>query len=248
MISANVHSFAKGMNPSMRLRIGLRACGMTAALLGTTLGVVSPSQACNTSPQAEAYVVSAQALGGLVNVPPTPDSKFPPGGTTSLPTLNLGPVNVDALLTATTAGDVKAGTASSSATTAHLVLTIPLVGSLDVTAIKAACDAPASPGTATGTSTIATAVFTPVPPAAPLPPAPPVTIAIPTGVNQTVTVPLLGTIVFNKQTTDKDGDLTVEAADVTLVGGQEVVLGYAMCGGAMPSTSGTMQHKHTPQQ
>jgi hypothetical protein len=243
MISANVHSFAKDMNPSMRLRIGLRACGMTAALLGTTLGVVSPSQACNTSPQAEAYVVSAQALGGLVNVPPTPDSKFPPGGTTSLPTLNLGPVNVDALLTATTAGDVKAGTASSSATTAHLVLTIPLVGSLDVTAIKAACDAPASPGTATGTSTIATAVFTPVPPAAP-----PVTIAIPTGVNQTVTVPLLGTIVFNKQTTDKDGDLTVEAADVTLVGGQEVVLGYAMCGGAMPSTSGTMQHKHTPQQ
>jgi len=223
------------MKSSMRLRIGLRACGMTAALLGTTLGVVPPSQADNTSPQAEAYVVSAQALGGLVAVPPTPDSKFPPGGTTSLPTLILGPVNTDALLTATTAGDAKAGTASASATTAHLVLTVPLVGSLDVTAIKASCDAPALPGAATGTSAIATAVFTPVPPPAPLPPSPPVTITIPAGVNQTVTVPLLGTIVFDKQTTDTDGNLTVEAADITLVGGQEIVLGSAMCGGAMPT-------------
>lgn len=124
------------------------------------------------------------------------------------------------------------------------MLTIPLVGALDVTAIKARCDAPASPGSATGTSTVATAVFTPVAPPAPLPPAPPVTITIPTGVNQTVTVPALGTIVFNKQTTDKDGNLTVEAADITLVGGQEVVLGYAMCGGATPSTNGTTQHKH----
>jgi hypothetical protein len=228
----------------MRLRIGLRACGMTAALLGTTLGVVAPSQACNTSPQAEAYVVSAQALGGLVKVDPTPDSKFPPGGTVSLPTLNVGPVNVDALLTATTAGDVKAGTASSSATTAHLVLTIPLVGSLDATGIKATCDAPASPGAATGTSTIATAVFTPVAPPAPLPSLPPVTITIPTGVNQTVNVAGLGAVVFNKQTTDSNGNLTVEAADVTLVGGQEVVLGYAECGGAAPSTNGTMQHMH----
>lgn len=127
----------------MCLRIGLRACGMTAALLGTALGVVPPSTADNTSPQAEAHVVSAQALGGLVDVPPTPDSKFPPGGTASLPTLILGPVNADALLTATTAGDAKAGTASATATTAHLALTIPLVSSLDVTAIKASCDAPA---------------------------------------------------------------------------------------------------------
>ena len=227
----------------MRLRIGLRACGMTAALLGTTLGVAAPSQACNTSPTAEAYVVSAQALGGLVNVPPTPDSKFPPGGTKTLPTLNLGPINVDALLTATTAGDAKAGTASASATAAHLVLTIPLVGALDITGIKSSCDAPATPGTATGTSTIATAVFTPVAPPAPLPPLPPVTITIPTGVNQTVAVPVLGSIVFNKQTTDKDGVLTVEAADITLVGGQEVVLGFAQCGGAAAGTSnGTPQH------
>ncbi|MEZ0113518.1 hypothetical protein ABH920_007551 [Catenulispora sp. EB89] len=228
----------------MRLRIGLRACGMTAALIGTTLGVVSPSQACNMNPQAEAYVVSAQALGGLVNVPPTPDSKFPPGGTKTLPTLNLGPINVDALLTATTAGDPKAGTASSSATAAHLILTIPLVGSLDITGIKATCTAPATPGTATGTSTIATAVFTPVAPPAPLPPLPPVTITIPTGVNQTVAVPVLGSIVFNKQTTDNDGNLTVEAADITLAGGQEVVLGYAECGGAAPSTSSPQHHMH----
>ncbi|WP_041540149.1 choice-of-anchor P family protein [Catenulispora acidiphila] len=228
----------------MRLRIGLRACGMTAALLGTALGVVAPSQASNTSPQAEAYVVSAQALGGLVAVPPTPDSTFPPGGTQSLPTLNLGPIAVDALLTATTAGDAKAGTASASAAAAHLLLTIPLVGALDVTGIKATCDAPASPGAATGTGTVATAVFTPVPPPAPLPPATPVTITVPTGVNQTVTVPQLGTIVVNKQVTDKDGNLTVEAADITLVGGQEVVLGSAMCGGAMPASNSATHPTH----
>ena len=72
------------------------------------------------------------------------------------------------------------------------MLTIPLVGSLDITGIKATCDAPASPGTATGNGIIATAVFTPVAPPAPLPPLPPVTITIPTGVNQTVAVPALG--------------------------------------------------------
>ncbi|MBS2540181.1 hypothetical protein KGQ20_46330 [Catenulispora sp. NF23] len=228
----------------MRLRIGLRACGMTAALLGTTLGVAAPSQACNMAPQAEAYVVSAQALGGLVKVDPTPDSKFPPGGTKTVAGLNLGPIATDATLTATTAGDAKAGTASASATADHLTLNIPLVGSLVVTAINAKCDAPAAPGAATGTSTIATATFTPVAPPAPLPPLPPVTVTIPTGVNQTVAVPSLGSIVFNKQSTDNDGTLTVEAADITLAGGQEVVLGFAQCGGAAPSTSSSQHHMH----
>lgn len=59
-----------------------------------------------------------------------------------------------------------------------------------------------------------------------------------------VTVPQLGTIVFDKQVTDMDGNLTVEAADITLVGGQEVVLGSAMCGGAMPASNSTMHPTH----
>lgn len=220
----------------MRLRIGLRACGMAAALLGTTLGVAAPAPAANTTPQAEAYVVAAEALGGLVAVPPTPDSKYPHGGTVTVAALNLGPIATDATLSATTAGDDKAGTASASATAEHLTLTVPLVGALDVTGVQATCNAPAAPGDATGTAVIATATFTPVQPAAPLPPVPPVTITIPAGKNQTVTVPGLGSIVFGKQTTDGDGNLTVEAADITLTGGQEVVLGYAECGGAAPAT------------
>ena len=61
------------------------------------------------------------------------------------------------------------------------------------------------------------------------------------GHNRTVTVPGLGGIVFDKQVTDKDGNLTVEAADITLAGGREVVLGYAMCGGAMPAGGRTMK-------
>ena len=231
----------------MRLRIGLRACGMTAALLGTTLGVAAPSQACNTTPQAEAYVVAAQAFDGLVAVAPTPDSKFAPGGTVSVDGLNVGPVSTDATLTATTAGDAKAGTASASATGDDLTLTVPLVGALNATGIKATCNAPVEPGKATGAGSIGTATFTPVPPSAPLPALPPVTIKIPAGVNQTVSVPSLGTIVFNKQNTDKDGNLTVEAADVTLTAGQEAVLGYAMCGGAAPSSDGPMHAMHATQ-
>lgn len=226
----------------MHLRIGLRALGMTAALLGTALGVVAPSQAANASPQAEAYVVSADALAGLVKVDPTPDSKFPPGGTQTVVGLNVGSIATDAALTATTAGDAKAGTASASATGDRLTLNVPLVGTLVVTGVKATCDAPAAPGAATGDGIIATAVFTPVAPAPPLPPLPPVTITITPGKNQAVTVQGLGAIVFNKQSTDKDGNLTVEAADVTLAGGQEVVLGYAMCGGAAPSSNAPMRH------
>lgn len=236
----------------MRLRTGLRACGMAAALLGTALGAVAPASAANTTPQAEAYVVAVEALGGLVAVPPTPDSKYPHGGTMTVAALNLGPIATDATLTATTAGDDKAGTASALSAAEHLTLTVPLVGALDVTAIKATCDAPAAPGEATGSGVLATATFTPVQPAAPLPPLPPVTITIPTGKNQTVSVPGLGSIVFNKQTTDDDGNLTVEAADITLTGGQEVVLGYAECGGAAPASAsasaspptGSGQHLH----
>ena len=173
---------------------------MTAALLGTALGVVAPSQAANASPQAEAYVVSADALAGLVKVDPTPDSKFPPGGTQTVVGLNVGSIATDAALTATTAGDAKAGTASASATGDHLTLNVPLVGTLVVTGVKATCDAPAAPGTATGDGIIATAVFTPVAPAPPLPP-------LPAGDDhhharrrtRRSTVQGLGAIVFNKQ-------------------------------------------------
>jgi hypothetical protein len=231
------------MNP-MRLRIGLRACGLTAALLGTALGISAPTQAADKTPQAEAYVVSAQALGGLVAVPSTPDSKDPRGGTLTVVGLNLGPIATDATLKAATAGDDKAGTASASATAEHVTLTVPLVGALEVTGIKATCDAPAAPGEATGTGLIATATFTPVQPAAPLPPSPPVTITVPAGKNQTAAVPGLGTIVVDKQSVDDRGNLTVEAAVITLTGGQEVVLGYAECGGATPSSTGSAGHGH----
>jgi hypothetical protein len=224
----------KGVNP-MHLRIGLRVCGMTAALLGTTLGVAAPSQAADASPKAEAYVVSAQALGGLAQVLPTPDSKFPPGGTVTVVGLHVGSIATDATLTATTAGDAKAGTSSASATGDRLTLTVPQVGTLDVTGIKATCDAPAGPGTATGSGIIATATFTPTGGVA-------IPITIAPGVNTTVSAAGLGSIVFDKQSTDKDGNLTVEAADVTLAGGQEVVIGYAMCGGAAPSSGSAQVH------
>lgn len=212
----------------MGFRIGPRLAGVTAAAMGTWLGFTAPTQAALSSPAATAYVVGGTVLG--ITIPQTPLSTFPPGGTTST-VINIAPVASSGTATATTAGSVANGTSSASATVQQLGVNLGAVGNLGFTGVNSTCDAPAAPTTPTGNGLIATAGLTVL--------GITTNINIPTGINSTpVNVVGVGSIAFNKQTTDANNVLTVVAAEVTLIGGNVLDIGVAQCGGA-PATAPT---------
>lgn len=212
----------------MRFRIAPRLAGVTAAVMGTLLGFAAPAQAALTSPTATAYVVGGQVLG--ITIPQTPLSVYPPGSSQGL-VINIPPVASSGTATATTLGDPVNGTASASATVQQIGVNLGAVGNLGFTGVNSTCNAPAAPGTATGNGLIATAGLTVLG----------ITtgINVPTGINSTpVNVVGVGSISFNKQTTDANGVLTVIAAEVALIGGNVLDIGVAQCGGA-PATAPT---------
>lgn len=223
----------------MSSRNGRRLAAAAALGLGTLLCTAGPAQAVLTSPQADAYVVSATALAGFAAVAPTPHSNFPgpPGpGPVTLASLNVGEFAINSLMTANTAGDPTAGTSSASATvdSATVNLPIPTLVSpttLAVTGVNATCTAPAAPGTATGNGFISAGTVT-------VDSLTPVTLTANAGKNTGVTVPGLGSIILNEQSTDADGVLTVNSVHLTLLpslGGGDLIIGHAQCGGAPPN-------------
>ncbi|MFE7558630.1 choice-of-anchor P family protein [Kitasatospora sp. NPDC057500] len=210
----------------MRTRF-LAGSALAAALLTSVAG---PAYAALTSPEAYAYVVSADAFGSLASVPPTPTSTYPPGGTTTLAGLSAGPFATNDTLTATTAGDPTTGTSSASATVDSLGIDFGPLGSAALTGINSTCTA--TPSGATGSGTIASGTVT-------LPfPLPPVSLQANAPANTTVSIPGIGTAVLNEQTTDADGVLSVNAVHFTLLpalNGANLIIGHAECGGASPA-------------
>lgn len=197
-----------------------------AAVVGGVLCAATPAHAALTSPQAQAYVVSATALGTIAAVSPTPLSTYPPGGTTTVVGLNAGPFATNSTLTSTTAGDPTTGTSSASATVQQLSLNLG-VATGSVTGVNATCNATATG--ATGSGTIAGGSLT-----APL--LPTLTLAANAAPNTTVSIPGVLSVILNQQTTDANGVLTVNAVHITLLGGTggDVIIGHAQCGGAPP--------------
>ncbi|MFE4972009.1 choice-of-anchor P family protein [Kitasatospora sp. NPDC056651] len=213
----------------MRTRTRNRVLAGTALAALGALSVASPAYAALPAPAADAYVVSTEALGGMVAVAPSPESTYPAGGTKTLVGLNVGPVATNSTLTATTAGDPAAGTSSASATVDKLGLDLG-VASVSLTGVNSTCTA--TPTGATGSGLIAGGS---------------VSIAgLPTNLqanapaNTKVSIPLVGSIVLNEQTTDANGVLTVNAVHITLLpslNGANLVIGHASCGGAEPAAS-----------
>ena len=205
---------------TVRTRV-LAGAALAAGLFCST----APAFAALTSPEATAYVVSADALNGAAAVPPQPLSTYPPGGTQSLANLTVGPFATDSALTATTAGNPTTGTSSASATVDQLGLTLGpgLTGSL--TGVDATCSA--DPSGATGNAVIASGTVT--------------VLGIPTTLqanapkNTSVTIAGLGDLTLNEQSTDANGVLTVNAVHLVLLptlGGANVIIGHVECGGA----------------
>ncbi|MFE2109832.1 choice-of-anchor P family protein [Kitasatospora sp. NPDC059463] len=207
-----------------------RVLAGTALAAGLLTSVAGPAYAALTSPEANAYVVSADAFGSLAAVPPTPTSTYPPGGTSTLIGLTAGPFATDSTLTATTAGDPTTGTSSASATVDSLGIDFGALGSATLTGVNSTCNA--TPSGATGNGTIAAGTVT-------LPfPLPPVTLQANAPQNTTVSIPGIGQVVLNEQSTDADGVLTVNAVHFTLLpalNGANLIIGHAECGGASPA-------------
>ncbi|MFD4657195.1 choice-of-anchor P family protein [Kitasatospora sp. NPDC058444] len=212
----------------MRTRTRNRVLAGTALAVGV-LSVASPAHAALPAPTADAYVVSTQALGGMVAVAPSPESTYPSGGTRTLIGLNVGPVATNSTLTATTAGNPADGTASASATVDKLGLDLG-VASVSLTGVNSTCTA--TPTGATGSGLIAGGSVT----VGLLP----VNLQANAPANTKVDIPLVGSIVLNEQTTDANGVLTVNAVHITLLpslNGANLVIGHAECGGAEPAAA-----------
>lgn len=164
-------------------------------------------------------------LAGASIVAPTPDSTYPPGGTFTVANLAVGPFASNATATATTAGDPTSGTSSASATVDSLGVTLSAVASLALTGVNSTCTA--TPTGATGSGLIAGGSLNLLSISTPLNAA-----AAP---NTTVTIPGVGSLVLNEQSTDPTtGILSVNAVDVTVTGGTELIIGHASCGGTPP--------------
>ncbi len=197
------------------------------AALGGLLFTAAPAHAALTSPKADAYALSASALG-MSLVAPTPRSTYPGGGTASLINLNVKPLTAVGALKATTSGDPTAGTSAASADVADVTVSLSSLASLSLTAVNATCTA--TPSGATGSSSIATANVSALLGLLPSP----VTIPVNAGPNTKVAIPGLASITLNEQSTDADGVLTVNALHITLLNGQgaDIVISHAQCGGA----------------
>ena len=197
------------------------------AVLGGLLCAATPAQAALTSPQAEAYVVSANAFGNFLAVAPTPLSDYPPGGTQTLLGLTVGPFATSSTLTSTTAGDPTNGTASASATVQQLGINLGPTLSASVTGVNATCNA--TPSGATGNGTITDGSVTALG-------LPALTLTANASPNTVVGIPGVVTVTLNEQSTDSNGVLTVNAVHIKVLSGNgaDVIVGHAQCGGAPP--------------
>ncbi|WP_380281711.1 choice-of-anchor P family protein [Kitasatospora purpeofusca] len=199
-----------------------------AALTATLVCTAGPAWAALPAPEAKAYVVAADAVAGLVSVSPMPASTYPSGGTNTLAGVHLGPFATDSVLTATTSGDPQAGTSGASATVDSLGVDLTLA-TVSLTGINSTCAA--TPAGATGSGVIAGGTVR-------LPLLPSITLQAGAAPNTQVSIPGVGTVVLNEQTTAANGVLTVNAVRISLLpilNGANLTIGHAECGGAEPA-------------
>lgn len=212
-----------------------------AVVVGGVLSTAVPAHALLPSPQADAYVVSADAFGNFLAVPATPHSTYPSGGTQTAVGLNAGPFATSATLTATTSGDPSTGEAHATATVQQLGITLPAGASASVTGVNSTCDATPS-GAPTGNGVITGGSVT-------LPVGGPITLTANAQPNTSISVPGVATITLNEQTTSAQGLMTVNAVHIVLLpalGGANVIIGHAQCGAAAATGTNDTPMVSTP--
>jgi hypothetical protein len=204
------------------VRVGALAVGAAAIAL-----VAGPAAAADPGANASAFGATANVLNGTVKIPQTPTSTFPPGGTNSTLSLNLGTLGQVGALNATTTGDSAAGTSSASGSVAKVALlktgVVPAISAdaVDATCSDTAPNAPMGQTTLTNAKLGTTNVLD----------------LHPAANTKLINLPPLAVVWLNQQTTNPDGSLTVNAIHVqvgALVNGvasvADVILGSATCG------------------
>ncbi len=201
-----------------------------AAVLGATLCAAAPAHAQLTTPQANAYVVSADAVAGLLAVTPTPNSTYAPGGTNTLLGISAGPFASSDTLTATTSGDPTSGTSAASATVQDLGINLPAIANISVTGVNSQCMATPAGATGNGFVSGGTVSILGLPVA---------TLQANAPENTILNIANLGTLTLNEQAVDPTTEVrTINAIHLVLLpqlGGANVIVGHVSCGGA-PAT------------
>lgn len=213
-----------------RLRRGIGIAALTA--ITGTMCSGTPAHAVLPAPAASAYVVSADAIATFLAVPPQPASTYPPGGTFSQVGIAVGPFISSSTLTAITAGNPVTGTSSASATVETLSANFgAAIGALNLTGVRSSCNATPAGATGSGVISSGSAIGGILPGVA---------LTANAAPNTVVTVPLLGKVTLNEQTTDANGVLTVNAVHLVLLpafNAANVIVGHVVCGGAAPAPS-----------
>jgi len=212
-----------------RAAVGVAALAATVVATGPAYASLTTSNAHTRSaatPTAMAYVVSGDCPCGGPGGGPRPESTYPTGGTSTLAGIDSAKFSTTATLTATTAGNNAAGTASAAATVPDLVVR-PGEGVLTLTGVSATCEASPSGNSGQGGVMSGTLKINGT------------TVALPTSTppNTPFTYSVGGTsitAILNEQFTDSAGVLHVDALDVTSVDGypSSLVVGHAQCSGA----------------
>lgn len=210
-----------------RAAVGVAVLAATAVATAPAYAALTTSHAHARSaatPTAMAYVVSGDCPCGPGG--PRPESTYPTGGTSTLAGLASAKFSTTATLTATTAGNNAAGTASAAATVPSLVVR-PGEGVLTLTGVSATCEATPSGNSGQGGVTSGILKINGV------------SVALPTSTppNTPFTYSVGGTsitAILNEQFTDSAGVLHVDALDITSVDGypSSLVVGHAQCSGA----------------
>jgi hypothetical protein len=213
------------MRTTTRRRLAAGAAVFGAALCGAT-----PAHAALTTPQANAYVVSADAIGSIVEVLPTPSSTFAPGGTSTLVGISAGPFASSSTLTATTSGDPTSGTSAASATVQSLTADLGAsIATISLTGVNSQCMA--TPDGASGDGFISGGTVS-------ILGLPAITLQANAAEDTGVTIPGVGQLTLNEQSVDSDGVRTINALHLVLLptlGGANVIIGHVSCGGAPPT-------------
>lgn len=217
------------MNPFRRAR--RRLLGL-ALLVGAL--VVSQASPAFAEANAEAYALQV-TVANTITVGPVAPSTFPTGGTNTVLGITVPSLLSSGTLTGETTGDSDAGTSTATGSVENLSVTlggIPLVSlvGLMATAVEGTCTGNPD-GSTSGSTTLVNANLTLVGlpilalDANPAPNTPVVSGSL-SGI---------ASIVLNEQTT-VDGQLTVNAIHITLLGGNlaDIIIGHAVCGPNSP--------------
>ncbi len=193
---------------------GLVKAAASVSLAGGILAAAA-GPAAAASPN-EAY--GAQATGA-VSVSPVAEATYP--GTSPV---TLGSISAGSLLSSGLVTDTADATSASS-TIANPSAGLGTGVNLTATAVTSSCSFDPNTATVSGTSSIANGNVSTL--------GLPIALASNAAPNTTVSVPSVGTITLNRQTTAADGTLTVDAVYVQLAGGtQTLTIGESVCNAA----------------